>query len=312
MILKNTFPSFAGLDLLTSAVLVLDAQGGVLFANAAAESLLDSSMKALAQQRLTDLFLNGEELLEVFHQAVAHQFADKRQDLTLERAGRESLHVHSIVTALDNPEMPVLIEFRENVQQLKLDREERMLDQSKANKELIRNLAHEIKNPLGGIRGAAQLLELELPERHLKELREGAFDALVGVNLLREGLDLPEVSLVAILDADKEGFLRSETSLMQTIGRAARNTNAKVLLYADKMTDAMQKTIDETSRRRQLQDTYNKKHNITPETIRKEVKDKSVSFWIDLNVKSLLPRLKNLKKRPLLNQNNLEKRMNKI
>lgn len=172
MILKNTFPSFAGLDLLTSAVLVLDAQGGVLFANAAAESLLDSSMKALAQQRLTDLFLNGEELLEVFHQAVAHQFADKRQDLTLERAGRESLHVHSIVTALDNPEMPVLIEFRENVQQLKLDREERMLDQSKANKELIRNLAHEIKNPLGGIRGAAQLLELELPERHLKELRE--------------------------------------------------------------------------------------------------------------------------------------------
>ncbi|MBC3886567.1 nitrogen regulation protein NR(II) [Undibacterium griseum] len=170
--MKNTFPSFAGLDLLTSAVLVLDAQGGVLFANAAAESLLDSSMKALAQQRLTDLFLNGEELLEVFHQAVAHQFADKRQDLTLERAGRESLHVHSIVTALDNPEMPVLIEFRENVQQLKLDREERMLDQSKANKELIRNLAHEIKNPLGGIRGAAQLLELELPERHLKELRE--------------------------------------------------------------------------------------------------------------------------------------------
>ncbi|WP_223827377.1 nitrogen regulation protein NR(II) [Undibacterium oligocarboniphilum] len=170
--MKNTFPSFTGLDLLTSAVLVLDAQGGVLFANAAAESLLDSSMKALAQQRLTDLFLNGEELVEVFHQAVAHQFADKRQDLTLERAGRESLHVHSIVTALDNPEMPVLIEFRENVQQLKLDREERMLDQSKANKELIRNLAHEIKNPLGGIRGAAQLLELELPERHLKELRE--------------------------------------------------------------------------------------------------------------------------------------------
>ena len=116
--------------------------------------------------------------------------------------------------------------------------------------------------------------ELDAFERveHLKELREGAFDALVGVNLLREGLDLPEVSLVAILDADKEGFLRSETSLMQTIGRAARNTNAKVLLYADKMTDAMQKTIDETSRRRQLQEAYNKKHNITPETIRKEVR----------------------------------------
>lgn len=143
-----------------------------MYANAAAENLLDSSFKSLTHQKLTDLFLNGDELLAVFHQAVAHQFADKRQDLALERSGRDSLHVHSIVTALDNPETPVLIELRENVQQLKLDREERMLDQSKANKELIRNLAHEIKNPLGGIRGAAQLLELELPERQLKELRE--------------------------------------------------------------------------------------------------------------------------------------------
>ncbi|MFZ6813805.1 nitrogen regulation protein NR(II) [Undibacterium sp. Rencai35W] len=164
--------SFAGLDLLTSAVIVLDVDSCILYANAAAESMLDSSAKSLSHLKLTDLFLNGEELLTVFEQAVAHQFADKRQDLTLERAGREPLHVHSIVTALDNPATPVLIELRENVQQLKLDREERMLDQSKANKELIRNLAHEIKNPLGGIRGAAQLLELELPERQLKELRE--------------------------------------------------------------------------------------------------------------------------------------------
>ncbi len=169
---KKPLISFGGLDLLASAVLVLNAEGRITYANPAAENLLESSNKVLANHKLTELFLNGYELEDVFQQAVEHQFADKRQDLTLERIGREPLQVHTVVTALDDPDSPVLIELRENVQQLKLDREERLIDQSQANKELIRNLAHEIKNPLGGIRGAAQLLELELPERHLKELRE--------------------------------------------------------------------------------------------------------------------------------------------
>ena len=100
----------------------------------------------------------------------------------------------------------------------------------------------------------------------LADLRKGLFDVLVGVNLL-EGLDLPEVSLVAILDADKEGFLRSEKALVQTVGRAARNINGKVIMYADKITRSMQKTIEETNRRRNIQQAYNKKHNITPKQI---------------------------------------------
>jgi excinuclease ABC subunit B len=109
--------------------------------------------------------------------------------------------------------------------------------------------------------------------RIIRDLRLGSFDVLVGVNLLREGLDLPEVGLVAILDADKEGFLRSEVSLMQTAGRAARNVEGKVIFYADKETDSIQKTVVETKRRRTLQNAYNQKHGITPTTIKKQIRE---------------------------------------
>jgi len=113
----------------------------------------------------------------------------------------------------------------------------------------------------------------------LRDLRKGKFDALIGINLLREGLDLPEVSLVAILDADKEGFLRSTSSLIQTFGRAARNTSGHVLLYADIMTDSMKKAISETKRRRKIQEEYNRKNNITPQSIKKRIEEVLTSVY---------------------------------
>jgi excinuclease ABC subunit B len=113
----------------------------------------------------------------------------------------------------------------------------------------------------------------------LRDLRKGLFDSLIGINLLREGLDLPEVSLVAILDADKEGFLRSTTSLIQTFGRAARNISGKVILYADSVTETMRTAIEETNRRRRIQQEYNEKNSITPQSIQKRIDEVLTSVY---------------------------------
>lgn len=137
----------------------------------------------------------------------------------------------------------------------------------------------------------------------IKELREGKHDVLVGINLLREGLDIPEVSLIAILDADKEGFLRSETSLIQTIGRAARNANGKVIMYADHVTQSMEKAITETYRRRSIQEQYNKEHHIIPKTIYKHITD---SLFVTKEVKEEAPEVIDMKN--LGNMSKLEKK----
>ena len=180
---------------------------------------------------------------------------------------------------------------------------------------LTKKMAEDLTDYLAGnsIRVKYMHSEIKTIERTeiIRDLRMGEFDVLVGINLLREGLDLPEVSLVAILDADKEGFLRSETSLIQTIGRAARNENGMVIMYADTVTGSMQRAISETERRRSFQEKYNKEHGIVPKTVKKDIRGiieavKSVDTKTDKTPKNLQILIENLKDEMMLAAENLE------
>jgi excinuclease ABC subunit B len=201
----------------------------------------------------------------------------------LERAGGEVVEQIIRPTGLTDPEVdvrPVKGQIDDLLEECRLraERDERVLVTT-----LTKKMSEDLTEYFAevGVRVRYLHSDIETLERIkiLRDLRRGEFDVLVGINLLREGLDLPEVSLVAILDADKEGFLRSESSLIQTIGRAARNANGRAILYADRVTDSMRRAIEETNRRRAIQQEYNREHGITPQTIIKSIESTLVTAY---------------------------------
>ncbi len=161
-----------GLDLLSTAVMILDRDGDIRYINTACEDMLEVSSKVLLGQKLRQVFLNSEVLEEICIEVIRRETVEKRQDIVLQRPAIDPLNVHAVVKTIDTPFAGVLIEMRGNVQRIRQDRENRLVNQNQANMEMVRNLAHEIKNPLGGIKGAAQLLEMVVPEESLKELEE--------------------------------------------------------------------------------------------------------------------------------------------